>query len=106
MFAAMSFHGLGAQIQQRGYFLGTLAFSQQLSDFTFPNRQSGQAGRFIAGDDMPLSRNPAKTRSLTRGVKNSALALQGFDGGDEIAGGVRIFSTKAAGPASSASRMT
>jgi hypothetical protein len=26
--AAMGFHGLGAQVQQRGYFLGTLSFRQ------------------------------------------------------------------------------
>jgi hypothetical protein len=34
--AAMCFHGLGAQVQERCDFLGTFSFRQKLSNFTFP----------------------------------------------------------------------
>src|SRR5208282_5537487 len=50
--AAMSFHGLGAQVQQRGHFLGTLALCEKLSDLPLPGCKGGEIRRLISGDDM------------------------------------------------------
>jgi hypothetical protein len=39
--AAMSFHGLRTQVQQRSNFFGTLALRKKLSDFPLPHCQGG-----------------------------------------------------------------
>src|ERR1700691_1378 len=50
--AAVGFHGLGAQVQQYGHFLGTLPLSEKLGNFTLAGSQRRQIRRLVPGYSM------------------------------------------------------
>jgi hypothetical protein len=84
----MSFHGLGAQVQEYGHFLGTPSFSEKLSDFPFARGESRQVWRLIPGCGMSLLQEARQYQIVDSWGEKHSLALQGFDRGHQIASGV------------------
>jgi hypothetical protein len=93
----MSFHSLGAQIQQYSDLLGTLSFSEKLGDFTFAGGQCRQIRRRIPGYGMSLLQETRQDQVVYSRREKHPLALQGFYCGHQIASRVR-FKHESAGP--------
>jgi|SRR5580658_1495552 hypothetical protein len=88
--AAMSFHGLGAQVQEYGHFLRTFAFGKSCvtsRSRAFSVGKSGGSFRLMA---CPFSRKPASTKSITRGVKSIRLLCKASTAATRSRAAVRV----------------
>jgi hypothetical protein len=85
--AAMSFHGLGAQVQEYGHFLRTFAFGKKLRSFAFARAQRRQIRRLIPAYSMPFLEEACQHQVVYPRSEEHSFALQGFDCSHEIARG-------------------
>lgn len=88
--AAMRFDRLGAEIEQRRDFLGTVPFRQQLSNLALAGSQCGQLGSFIACHRLALLQKARKDKIIDARGEEHALVLQSLNGGDEVARCIRL----------------
>src|SRR2546430_4325480 len=86
----MRFHGVGSRLEENCLFFRALALPQELRDRAFASRERGQARWLAAGDRMALVQESGEHKIIHAGREKHTFALQGFDGRDQIPGGIRL----------------
>ena len=91
---AVRFGGFDTDPQSYGDFLAALALGEQLHDFPLAGGETAAKNGHVVGDSVLLAEAVEKHVRSARSEEGAMIA-QGFNGGDEVAVGVRLHDVSA-----------